>query len=105
MFEGSVGFFGSRRSLAMLDGRKHLVSGGVTIDPGPVAVHIGYAHVFHSTETASESVSEGRTISLPGVPTNPIDAGTYGGATNYFGLSVDVSVDAIRERVKARKSD
>jgi len=88
------------RSLTMLDGDKHLAAGGLTFKPGPLTVHVSYAHVFHGTNTVAEADSEGITVSLPGVPTNPVDAGTYGGATNTLGISLGLNVTKLAEIAK-----
>ncbi len=85
------------RSLTMLDGDKHLISGGITLAPGPITVHVTYAHVVHGTNEVLAADSEGVTLALPGVPVNAVDTGTYGGATNHVGIAVDVAFDEIRK--------
>jgi len=90
------------QSLTMLDGHKHMVSGGLSLSLGATAsrsslvdVRLSYAHIFYMTRTISEEDSLGRTLTLEGVPSNPVDAGEYGGGADLLGINVGVHFGAI----------
>ncbi len=93
------------QSLTMLDGHKHMASAGLSLSLGAgkessslVDVHLSYAHIFYMTRTVSTEESKGHTLVLQGVPTNPVDAGEYGGSADLLGINVGVHFGAIAER-------
>ena len=97
------------QSLTMLDGHKHMASGGLTLSLGAakgraslVDVRLSYAHIFYMTRTVSVEETAGSTLVLQGVPTNPVDAGEYGGSADLLGINVGVHFGAIAERSRGR---
>ena len=95
------------QSLTMLDGHKHMASGGLTLSLGAgkgrdslVDVRLSYAHIFYMNRTVSADESRGSTLGLQGVPTNPVDAGEYSGSADLLGINVGVHFGAIAARSK-----
>ncbi len=93
------------QSLAMLDGHKVLAAGGLSLRPGAgqehgavMELHVSYGHVFYVPRTVDGAISRGRTKALEGVPTNRIDAGTYGGWANMFGVNLAAHFGAMHRR-------
>ena len=94
-------------SLTMHDGPKHMVAGGVSLLLGAgeaqprslVEVHVTYSHLFYADRVIEPGVSRRGMITLEGVPSNPIDAGTYTAAVNQLGINVAVHLGAIGQRV------
>jgi long-chain fatty acid transport protein len=98
-------------SVIMLDSHKFVAGGGLSFRPWagdgigpPIEIHVSYAHVFYLPRTVDAGVSKGRTHALEGVPTNPIDAGRYGGSADMVGLSVAAHFGRMAERAKAAKA-
>tara|TARA_Y100001968_G_C19433254_1_gene758205 strand:- start:739 stop:2349 length:1611 start_codon:yes stop_codon:yes gene_type:complete len=93
------------QSLTMLDSNKHMASAGVSLSFGAgqgrssvVDLRLSYAHIFYETRTASLEDSLGRTLTLQGVPANPVDAGEFGGSADLLGLNVGVHFGEIAAR-------
>ncbi len=100
----------SSQALTMLDGDKILGSFGIEgrlftpIGDQPVfAVRATYAYVSYIERTVSVSVTEARTLSLEGVPVNPVDAGTYGGESHYIGLTLSANLSEMARHDRQRR--
>lgn len=98
-------------SLTMLDSHKVMLGTGLSLRPGAsqdhgplLELHLSYAHIFYVERSASLAVSRGRTVALESVPTNPIDAGTYSGYANMFGVNLAGHFGAMAARSKALKA-
>jgi len=99
------------QGLTMLDGHKVLLGTGLAVRPGAgqehgplLELHVSYAHIFYIEREVGSDVSRGRTKVLEGVPSNQIDAGTYGGYANMFGVNLAAHFGAMAQRSKALKA-
>lgn len=94
----------STQALTMMDGDKLLGSVGLEFRAGAwngdsvFDVRATYARVEYLDREVSSDVAIARTIALSGVPTNPVDAGTYGGESHYVGLTVSAHISEMARR-------